>query len=51
MMNFMMNNMMTHNMANMMAEDSGAFELRSPEISGMHAEGWFFRLIRLICRR
>ena len=44
----MMNNMMSHNMANMMAEDAGLFELRNPEISGMHAKGWVYRLINLI---
>ena len=46
----MMSSMMIHNMANMMAEDTGLFELRNPEISGMHAKGWFSRLISLICR-
>lgn len=43
----MMINIMTHNMANMMAEDAGIFELRNPEMSGMRAKGW---LSRLICR-
>ena len=47
----MMNNMMINNMANMMAEDTGVFELRNPKTSGMRAEGWFSRLINLICRR
>ena len=31
----MMNNMIINNMANMMAEDTGLFELRDPKISGM----------------
>ena len=44
----MMNNMMINNMANMMAEDAGLFELRNPKISGMHAKGWLARLINLI---
>ena len=47
----MMNTMMIRNMANMMAEDTGAYELRNPEINGMRAEGWISRLISLICRR
>ena len=46
----MMSNMMIHNMANMMAEDIGLFELRNPEISGMYAKGWISRLISLIRR-
>ena len=47
----MMQNMMNYNMANMMAEDAGAFELRSPMTSGMHtADGLISRLFRLICR-
>ncbi|MBR4474752.1 MAG: hypothetical protein IKS55_14110 [Oscillospiraceae bacterium] len=46
----MMNNMMINNMANMMAEDTGVYELRNPEINGMRSEGWVFRLINLICR-
>ena len=46
----MMNEMMNRNMANMMAEDSGLFELRNPEISGMHAKGGISRLISLIRR-
>ena len=41
----MMNSMMTYNMANMMAEDTGLFELRNPVVSGMHAMGWVSRLI------
>ena len=41
----MMNNMMTYNMANMMAEDTGLFELRNPVVSGLHAKGWVSRLI------
>ena len=41
----MKNGMMTYNMANMMAEDTGLFELRNPVISGMHAKGWVSRLI------
>ena len=44
----MMNNMMINNMANMMAEDTGLFELRNPKISGMRAKGWIDRLINLI---
>ena len=35
----MMNNMMINNMANMMAEDTGVFELRNPVVSGMHRKG------------
>lgn len=46
----MLNNMMIHNMANMMAEDTRVFELRNPEISGMHAKGWICRLINRIFR-
>ena len=46
----MMNNIMIHNMANMMAEETGLFELRNPEISGMYAKGWISRLISLIRR-
>ena len=46
----MMNNMMIHNMANVMAEDTGLFELRSPEISGMRTKGWVSRLISMIRR-
>ena len=46
----MMSNMMIHNMADMMAEDTGLFELRNPEISGMHAKGLISRLISLIRR-
>ena len=38
---------MTNNMANMMAEDSGLFELRNPEISGMRKKGLISRLICL----
>ena len=44
----MMNNMMINNMANMMAEDTGLFELRNPKISGMRTKGWIARLIHLI---
>ena len=39
-------NMMNHNMANLMAEDSGLMELRSPRFSGMRHTGWFFRFFR-----
>lgn len=59
----MMNSMMTYNMANMMAEDTGAFELRNPVISGMHGnerkdpmiirkgkKGWLFCLLSLVNR-
>ena len=46
----MMNSMMTYNMANMMAEDTGLFELRNPVISGMHAKGWVSRLLHLLRR-
>ena len=45
----MMNNMI-NNMANMMAEDAGLFELRNPVISGIHAKGWVSRLINLLRR-
>jgi hypothetical protein len=41
---------MTNNMANMMAEDSGLFELRNPEISGMRKKGLVARLIGLVRR-
>ncbi len=54
---------MTCNMANMMAEDTGAFELRNPVISGMHGnerkdpmiirkdkKGWLFCLLSLVNR-
>ena len=44
----MMNYMMIHNMANMMAEDTGVYELRNPENNGMRAEGWISRLVSLI---
>ena len=44
----MMNNMMVNNMANVMAEDAGLFELRNPKVSGMRAKGWIARLIHLI---
>ena len=57
----MINNMMTCNMANMMAEDTGAFELRSPVVSGMHRDelknpvingmekkGWLFCLTGVV---
>ena len=47
----MMNNMMISNMANMMAEDTGLYELRNPNISGMRAKGWIARLINLIRNR
>ena len=46
----MMNNMMTYNMANMMAEDAGLFELRNPAVSGMHAKGLVSRLMNLLRR-
>ena len=47
----MMNNMMIrNNIANMLAEDTGLYELRNPEISGMRAQGWVSRLISLIRR-
>ena len=59
----MMNNMMTCNMANMMAEDIGVFELRSPVVSGMRGnepkkpaangtekKGWLFCLTGLVSR-
>ena len=46
----MMNNMINNNMANMMAEDAGLFELRNPVISGMHAKGLISRLINLLRR-
>ena len=46
----MTNNMMIHNMANMMAEDAGAYELRNPMNSGMHTNGLISRLVRLILR-
>ena len=41
----MMNQMMIPNMANMMAEDAGLYELRNPEISGLRAKGLFARLL------
>ena len=57
----MMNNMMINNMANMMAEDIGVFELRSPVVSGMHRnepknpavngmekKGWLFCLTGVV---
>ncbi len=40
----MMNQMMILNMANMMAEDAGLYELRNPEISGLRGKGLFARL-------
>lgn len=40
----MMNQIMIRNMANMMAEDAGLYELRNPEISGLRAKGLFARL-------
>ena len=40
----MMNQIMALNMANMMAEDAGLYELRNPEISGLRAKGLFARL-------
>ena len=46
----MMNNMMIRNMSNMMAEDSGLFELRNPEFSGLRATSWVSRLIRRMRR-
>ena len=59
----MMNNMMTCNMANMLAEDTGMFELRSPVVSGMQGnepknpvisgtekKGWLYCLLNQICR-
>ena len=39
-----MTNMMIRNIANMMAEDSGLYELRNPEISGLKANGLLVRL-------
>ena len=47
----MMINMMNNNMANMLAEDAGAPELRNPLNSGMQATSWLNRLISLICRK
>ena len=41
----MMNQMIILNMANMMAEDAGLYELRNPEISGLRAKGLFARLL------
>jgi hypothetical protein len=41
---------MMNNMANMMAEDSGLFELRNPEFSGMRKKGLVARLIGLVRR-
>ena len=38
----------TNNMANVMAEDSGLFELRNPEISGLRKKGLISRLICLV---
>ena len=35
--------MMFYNMANMMAEDAGAYELRNPLNSGMRKHSWFRR--------
>jgi len=49
--NMIVNNMMNHNMANMMAEDVGLYELRNPAFSGMRAKGWFSRLISRIYSR
>ena len=46
----MNNNWMTCNMANMMAEDAGLFELRNPVVSGMRANGWVSRLMNLLRR-
>ena len=46
----MMNTMMIRNMANMMAEDSGLFELRNPKVSGMRKQGWIARLTARIRR-
>lgn len=46
----MMNNIMIRNMADMMAEDTGLFELRNPRVSGMRAESWFSRLLSRIRR-
>ena len=47
----MMINMMNNNMANMLAEDAGAPELRNPLAGGMQATGWLNRLISLIRRK
>ena len=46
----MMNSILIPNMANLMAEDSGLFELRNPKVSGMHKQGWIARLITRIRR-
>ena len=46
-----MMNCMMNNLANVMAEDTGLYELRNPEVSGMRAKGWFSRLVSLIRRR
>ena len=42
----MMNVNINMNMAAMLAEDTGAMELRNPRISGMRAEGLLARLFR-----
>lgn len=47
----LMNMMMNNNMANMMAEDSGVYELRNPMVSGMRTKGWISRLLHLIRKR
>ena len=39
-----MTNMMIRNIANMMAEDYGLYELRNPKVSGLRAKGLFARL-------
>lgn len=40
----MMINLMNNHMANMLAEDAGAPELRNPLNSGMQAKSWLSRL-------
>ena len=43
----MMNvNMMSMNMAAMLAEDTGLMELRNPHVSGMRAESFLKRIFR-----
>ena len=46
-----MMNCMINNLANVLAEDTGLYELRNPEVSGMRAKGWVSRLVNLIRKR
>ena len=46
----MIDSLMKCNVATRMAKDNGLFELRNPEINGMHAKGLISRPISLIRR-